>query len=114
MLQRRRVEAASGRFKPTLRAAAAWTASYMRYTALLLIAIACFAFATAQQGLVLQDESSALYIDDQLRIVDLIDTRRPLPSFLAPLHDWWAAEYVFNNINGAFLHAPHRIQMMLT
>jgi hypothetical protein len=86
----------------------------MRCTSLLLIAIVCFAFASAQQGLVLQDESSALYIDDQLRIVDLVDPRLPLPSFLAPLNDWWAAEYVFNNINGAIMHAPHCFQVAST
>jgi hypothetical protein len=73
----------------------------MLRSALFLIACVSCALAAAQQGLVLQDESSALYIDDQLRIVNLIHTQLPLSSFLAPLHDWWSAEFVANSINGA-------------
>ncbi len=68
--------------------------------ALLLFVCAGAAFASLQRGLVLQDESSALYIDDQLRIVDLVGTQRPFPSFLTPLSDWWTVEYVARNISG--------------
>ena len=59
---------------------------------LLLAVCAGLAFAAqgAGQGLVLQDDSSALYVDDELSIVDLIDTQLPLRSFLAPLHVWWS------------------------
>ena len=64
------------------------------------MALACFALTSAQQGLVLQDDFSALYIDDRLRIVNLVTTKLPLGSFLAPQDNWWSADYVAENING--------------
>jgi hypothetical protein len=65
------------------------------------MALACFALTSAQQkGLVLQDDFSALYIDDRLRIVNLVSTQLPLGSFLAPQDNWWSADYVAENING--------------
>jgi hypothetical protein len=64
------------------------------------IVLACFALTSAQQGLVLQDDFSALYIDDRLRIVNLVTTKLPLGSFLAPQDNWWSADYVAENING--------------
>jgi hypothetical protein len=76
----------------------------LRFAFLLIV---CVGLALAsQQGLVLQDGSSALFIDAQLNIVDLVDTQLHVRSFLAPLHDWWSADYVVENSNGLCTQLP--------
>ena len=66
-----------------------------------LLFVLCVGLALAsQQALILQDDSSALYFDNNLNIVDLVDTRLPFRSFLIPLRDWWSADYVVTNSNG--------------
>jgi hypothetical protein len=85
----------------------------MRAAVFCALALAGLALASAQQQLVLRDDSSALYIDENLRIIDLVDTQLSLRAFLDPLDDWWSADYVLKNSNGmhSTLSPSHRLRL---